>query len=322
MRPCRVPRLLPQSGQAAPQGPGHKGRSPSPHAGRVPGHVSGHLPTVGSRHLLAHRLKQHFLLPSHWSSLEHSLLSTQGPGVCRACTWGQRPAFGTGTREREPALHGPVAVLGPPSPHPRGPGASYMGGVYGAVGRSLREGCGGRAQGRPVKNCPLRPRAGVLPMKGTMQDRPQGLRAQHLVPWGQFWSVTQACTQDSSEEEELSSGHTAACPAHRRQVGRGAAAPASPRAPRGQGGQGQEAPRVQFPAPRHPIWEGESIWQRRARADECESAARIRELGLGHRRGGQAPHAQLAAGHLSSWDRGVGPHRMGVSGSGRGFCRH
>lgn len=101
-----------------------------------------------------------------------------------------------------------------------------------------------------------------------MQDRPQGLRAQHLVPWGQFWSVMQACMQDSSEEEERSSGHTAACPVRRRQVGRGPAAPASPGASGGQGGQGQEARRVQSPAPRHPVWEGEGIRQQRDRPDE------------------------------------------------------
>lgn len=98
--PRRAPRLLPQSGQAAPQGPGVSGRSLPPPAGRVPGQASGHSPAAGSRHLMAHRLKQHFLVPSHWSSLEHSLLSAQAPGACRACTRGQRPAFGTGARER------------------------------------------------------------------------------------------------------------------------------------------------------------------------------------------------------------------------------
>lgn len=154
---------------------------------------------------MAHRLKQHFLVPSQWSSLEHSGLSTQGLAVGRASTRGQRPAFWTGTGERQASPHGP---------HPRPPhgtlvawGAGLGGGCWGVVG--LEEGVGSS------EGCAPSPGAGALPMSGTMQDRPQGLWAQHLVPWGQFWSLTQAFTQDSSEEEEvLSAGQMAAIPAH------------------------------------------------------------------------------------------------------------
>lgn len=55
--------------------------------------------------------------------------------------------------------------------------------------------------------------AAVLPMKGTMQERLQGLLGQHLVPRGQLSSELQETVQASSSEE-LSSGHMA-CPAHR-----------------------------------------------------------------------------------------------------------
>lgn len=50
-------------------------------------------------------------------------------------------------------------------------------------------------------------------MKGTTQERLQGLLGQHLVPWGQLSSELQETTQVSSSEE-LTSGHTA-CPGHR-----------------------------------------------------------------------------------------------------------
>lgn len=51
---------------------------------------------VGTIHLMAHELKQHFRLSLHWSSLEHSLLSKQSFGANGACTQGQWPAFRTG----------------------------------------------------------------------------------------------------------------------------------------------------------------------------------------------------------------------------------
>ena len=57
----------------------------------------------------------------------------------------------------------------------------------------------------------------ALPMRGTTQDRLQGLLAQHLVPWGQLSSLTQEAVEEYFSEE-LSSGHTAGT-AHR--MGRG-----------------------------------------------------------------------------------------------------
>ena len=54
-------------------------------------------------------------------------------------------------------------------------------------------------------------------MRGTTQDRLQGLLAQHLVPWGQLSSLTQEAVEEYFSEE-LSSGHTAGT-AHR--MGRG-----------------------------------------------------------------------------------------------------
>ena len=95
-------------------------------------------------------------------------------------------------------------------------------GFYGAAGGFTESGVWSAGSRGPLtKLAPpslqMGPRwgAGVaaLPMRGTTQDRLQGLRAQHLVPWGQFSSLTQEIVQESSEEE-LSSGHTA-CPAHR-----------------------------------------------------------------------------------------------------------
>lgn len=218
-----------------------------------PGQVSGHLPTVGSRRLMAHGLA--------------ALLATVTlvvPGALASLHAGPRGPHGPQLGPAASLRHqdwGETAVLGPPPPHPRGPGASHMGRVYGAVGGSLREGCGGLAQGRPLKSCCLRPRAGALPRKGTTQDRPQGLRARHLVPWGQFWSVTQACVQDSSQEEELSSGHAAACPAHRRQVGRWAGGQGSGRPSRPRGSSGTRwartgSPESPVPSPSTPHWGG------------------------------------------------------------------
>lgn len=186
---------------------------------------------------------------------------------------------------------GETAVLGPPPPHPRGPGASHMGRVYGAVGGSLREGCGGLAQGRPLKSCCLRPRAGALPRKGTTQDRPQGLRARHLVPWGQFWSVTQACVQDSSQEEELSSGHAAACPAHRRQVGRwaGVRPPQPPLGLLGDKVGTDRKPRESSPQPLDTPLGREKGSGSRATGLTSVSAARSTEPGLSHLRGVRLP---------------------------------
>lgn len=123
----------------------------------------------------------------------------------------------------------------------------------------------------------------MLPMKGTTQDRPQGLRAQHLVPWGQFWSVTQAWTQDSSEEEELSSGHTAACPARgRRQVGR----VRPPQPPPGLlGGKGGKDRKPGESRPRH----RDIRFGKEKASGSSGSAAGVRELGLGRRRADRLP---------------------------------
>ena len=76
-----------------PQVRGGKERS---QAHQPQGGVSGCSPVVGTIHLMAHELKQHFRLSLHWSSLEHSLLSKQSFGVSGACTQGQWPAFRTG----------------------------------------------------------------------------------------------------------------------------------------------------------------------------------------------------------------------------------
>lgn len=208
---------------------------------------------------MAHELKQHFLLPLHWSSLEHSFFSKQSSGASGAGTQGQRPALGTGTgREMGEAvltcwLAGPALLWvfrGPPTPTPlvvwglqgregdcslhdigrsggastgssRGP-VSGPGRVRGAAGGSLREGCGVQTLGGHLAKPSLQQGSAgaqgwvALPRRGTVQDRLQGLLAQHLVPWGQLSSLTQEITQGSSEEE-LSSGHVAS-PAHR--VGR------------------------------------------------------------------------------------------------------
>lgn len=92
----------------------------------------------------------------------------------------------------------------------------------GGWGAGHQEGCGVPTQGGPwTELAPPSPRqalawgigAVVLLMRGTTQERLQGLLGQHLVPWGQFSSELQETTQTSSSEE-LSSGHTA-CPAHR-----------------------------------------------------------------------------------------------------------
>lgn len=85
------------------------------------------------------------------------------------------------------------------------------------------------------------------------QGRPQGLLAQHLVPWGQLSWLTQEAVQESFSEE-LSSGHTA-CSAHRmgRGWGMGWLGPSShlPLAPQGKSkmGQRQKPWGTQSPAP-------------------------------------------------------------------------
>lgn len=93
----------------------------------------------------------------------------------------------------------------------------------------------------------------ALPMRGTTLDWPQGLLAQHLVPWGQLSWLTQEAVQESFSEE-LSSGHTA-CSAHRmgRGWGVGWLGPSShlPLAPQGKGRWGKDKNHGE-PSPQHP----------------------------------------------------------------------
>lgn len=72
------------------------------------------------------RAEAALLVFHNWSSLDHSFLSKQSFGASRACTRGQRPAFGTGTRgeagqafiARWLAGAAPLLVSGGPQPSP------------------------------------------------------------------------------------------------------------------------------------------------------------------------------------------------------------